>query len=1173
MRRRLFRILLALLILVVVALIAVQIILWTDLPRRIIVSRLQQQLGLRIEARSLSTGWLGNTSLRDVKLSLPLADESFLDVPRMEIGHTALLPLALTRRFSVQEIELQSPSLIARRDSAGRWNLQNVLELIQRATAGTPDPTKKKRPPALPRLSITDGTVTIIERDGQRAVIEPLTATGYPDGRLVYRYDVEVPNQLKAVGELAPGSDYKHEVRFVLQPRQWLTPWVQSPPTPLRLDGQWTGFVTDGAVAGRLNIEDAQFEKLTARGRVGVQAGGDRTVISPQNLVINTPLAAVPDVRIGSGNVQIEGPAVSIQQLRVGAIGGQAQFDGSANLDDKTADLFGTWRDLALPAEIKHSGNLKLSVKSAFPGRPEVTGEIITRGQLRKGVWDGRITVAGSGANWSAMDWLVQLPHLTWTSKLNWSIRDLALRLNHRDSLITLTEVTWPTADLLTARGELNLANRDWFLRARGRGTLPDETLAQGPVPFDFNIDVLGNRERVHLNEVFVNARGVRLRADGDYITGVPEPVALSVYLTHMPGQIVSPAELPIAGRLHSEGHLRGTLDPIKLRFVGVVTSDDLVVLERPYGDIRGAIEGNYNGDTAQFLVRDLSLFGGQWTINGIWPYDQPDRMAPSEVLRIDIGVEDLSLDDVAQTMRTQNVKGTLDGKWTLDVTRPRRNLIALRGSFNASDVAFAAFSADSITGQTDLRNGNLRLDPIEMRKGEEGKATATIETTLADMKKASVSLTAAAWPVAISDRGSAAVWADTHLDFDGATKSASGPVKARALIATTQQALGEVSIAGELRGRVAALENIQLSALGGSAQGHLTLNADDPARTHGLINWSNIEGQRIADLFPALEGLAGTYSGDISIDPAASPRALEPLHVRVQIEPSDGAFRTIALGPARLSAFLNLDKNFILQRIVLDEPAAEQRQTLAAEVDLDARNVPHNQRPVTWNDIRIADGRIKLWARRGQHPAGDVQTHIIADFNQLSLDPIVHAFKSDAEPMPARLHGQLILHGDPGDPDAILGDGRLRITDSDLAKFDPLAMLYDLLNVLGRQDADGNGSLTLSLQRSTLTLNNIQYFNRGVEAFSSDLTIRDVWKMPDSPFEGYIVGTARPLSALDLPLIVDVDKILSVLQTNLTTVHIDGTVAEPNPAPATFQEVGGGLKRFLSGKVTEQRR
>src|SRR5207248_3971010 len=124
MRRWLRRILYGLSIAIFLLAVGIQVVLWTDYPRRLVLSLVQRELGLRVEARALSTGWFGSTTLADVKLSLPLATESFLDMPEMKIRHTWLLPLIVTRNFEISAIDLEKPNLVVRRDASGRWNLQ-----------------------------------------------------------------------------------------------------------------------------------------------------------------------------------------------------------------------------------------------------------------------------------------------------------------------------------------------------------------------------------------------------------------------------------------------------------------------------------------------------------------------------------------------------------------------------------------------------------------------------------------------------------------------------------------------------------------------------------------------------------------------------------------------------------------------------------------------------------------------------------------------------------------------------------------------------------------------------------------------------------------------------------------------------------------------------------------
>jgi hypothetical protein len=197
------------------------------------------------------------------------------------------------------------------------------------------------------------------------------------------------------------------------------------------------------------------------------------------------------------------------------------------------------------------------------------------------------------------------------------------------------------------------------------------------------------------------------------------------------------------------------------------------------------------------------------------------------------------------------------------------------------------------------------------------------------------------------------------------------------------------------------------------------------------------------------------------------------------------------------------------------------------------------------------------------------VQSQIIAEFDRLNLDPLVHAIKPDEKKMPARLSGRLMIHGDPRHPARVFGDGHVEISDSDLANVKALALLYNVAALgLNPDRPIGAGSLDLSLHESKLEVDNFRYLNRGIEARSSGIQISRIWNLPHSPIHGYVVGSARPLGALNLPLLTDVDKILSVVQSGLTTVRIDGTVEDMKPKIVPFSEVGDAIRRLIVGDV-----
>src|SRR5688500_4852969 len=261
MRRWSIRILIALLVLLVVVIGVTQAVLWTDVPQRIVLAQVQKQLGLRMDAESVTTGWFGRTDLNNVTMSLPLAEESFLTMPTLRVQHTWLPWLLLTRKVEIKSLELNDAALVVRQDEAGRWNLQDVLELLartagkQQATAA-PGTTTRPQRPKLPKVIVENGTVTITDRQGRSTKLAPLEFTGLPDGPLVWRYDAAVASIGKIVGQLAPGTTWQHQVDFTITDAgPTLRPWLKDHIPTLSAAGEWDGEVQEGQVLGRLNLK------------------------------------------------------------------------------------------------------------------------------------------------------------------------------------------------------------------------------------------------------------------------------------------------------------------------------------------------------------------------------------------------------------------------------------------------------------------------------------------------------------------------------------------------------------------------------------------------------------------------------------------------------------------------------------------------------------------------------------------------------------------------------------------------------------------------------------------------------------------------------------------------------------------------------------------------------
>src|SRR5579864_9336104 len=121
-RRWVLRILIGIVALLAIVFVAVQIVLWTNLPKSIFVSKVEEGLGLRLGVTSLSTNWLGHTSMSGVKLALPLSDQSFATVSDMKVKHTNLLAILLGWPVQIKAVEFDKPVVYVRQNSLGQWN-------------------------------------------------------------------------------------------------------------------------------------------------------------------------------------------------------------------------------------------------------------------------------------------------------------------------------------------------------------------------------------------------------------------------------------------------------------------------------------------------------------------------------------------------------------------------------------------------------------------------------------------------------------------------------------------------------------------------------------------------------------------------------------------------------------------------------------------------------------------------------------------------------------------------------------------------------------------------------------------------------------------------------------------------------------------------------------------
>ncbi len=645
------------------------------------------------------------------------------------------------------------------------------------------------------------------------------------------------------------------------------------------------------------------------------------------------------------------------------------------------------------------------------------------------------------------------------------------------------------------------------------------------------------------LEKAYLNLGDAELSARGFYDGKRPEPVELDVWVTHVPlagdaGEGVERSRL-VRGRLHADTRLVGTLHPLHLVLTGRLRGRDLHFRRYSFEDPEAALSGVITAEFARFQTSRLRLLDANWELAGDWPVD------PEKSFALTVSVDGLALDKVGDVFGDERLTGVADAKATLRIPEPRLETIELDGTFAARDVAAAPLHAEHARGTVAMRGGVLRVAPVELREsGGSATASGTVDLIRAP-REFLVKLDAENWPLDVPRAGSVigSVAAAVRLDlanraaFGGATFNGTFTRDGREVAAADAELLAE--------GRALRVMRLEGTTLSGTFSGSGSYLLDDPNRTKLGLELRNVNASALAAWVPRLADFGGVFSGEIDIEPTDDPRALGPLGATLSLRSPDGGFGALAVNEVKLSAFANLSPDFDAYHLVTRDA------TLAA-----------------------ADGTATFFARLTRRQQdGSLSALVTADFERLSLDQIVHAAAPGADPMPGRLTGRLSLGGDPrrGARRAMFGNVNVELTESDLGNFDPIGFLYDLMNVRGRGDGrGGSGRVSARLDNASLQVTNFYLFNRGVEVRGAG-AVDDLFALPDSPIAGTLVGTARPLSALRLPFMADVDQILSVLQANATTVQVSGTLRQPDVRPTTLDEVSDTVRALLLGDVQRE--
>jgi hypothetical protein len=515
------------------------------------------------------------------------------------------------------------------------------------------------------------------------------------------------------------------------------------------------------------------------------------------------------------------------------------------------------------------------------------------------------------------------------------------------------------------------------------------------------------------------------------------------------------------------------------------------------------------------------------------------------------------------------------------------------------------------------LQNGQFKIDPIKLTRGNYGRIDAQAQVAMNNLRRIYAGINFTAFPIDIPPAGvsvqlfgGAVPTSDEEQNQtpqpitiflpDAKSKDAgarivraNGNFNLRTVVSIqsqkdangrqTMQPVGEVRSRATLRSRMLQLTEVNGNLFGGtlSAGGVTDITDLDHIfhNTHIYLAWDKLQSDLMVRLYPGIKGFGGTYSGQAQFQPSTDPRALEPLAIDVYSQSAGGHWRTVQVGNAEVHALMGA------HRLIAD-----------------------SLKPSL---LHIGGGAMEFWFSSSGHidttplPGGREQIVGTTVSNQLNItllalqtDQFVKAFDPTHAAGFGLLGGRIFMLSAPKTKTLLEAtsattasttrsiaqsqedtlqhllhsttvDGNIEIADSDLGNFGPISFLYNAMHLGGNiRKPTGHGTVSFHMEDGGMHISHMYYFNRGIEV-RGVATVDQMWKFPDSPLHGSVVGTARPLKNIKFPLFAEADAIFSALQGTLTSVNFDNTVRSPgNYQLVSLAQLGSELKGILLGEI-----
>lgn len=1134
MRRRLLRILLACLLVLIVAIAAIQFVLWSDWPRQRIERELQSQTGLHATIGAVDSGWFGRTVLRDVTLRLPLEHNPIAKLPQINLSHVSLIPMLLGADLDVERVELVEPTIDIYQKVDGTWNLASAIDVV-RHRQQAPDPSGPQSAIDLPAISVRDATISLATAGNYPVKLENVSFNGSPGGGSVWRFEADWPERLHVDGELTPLGQWAHrlEIQAGDTSRVVALFFPDAPPvTGWRLS--WEGDIRDRGLAGDLDVDEVRIGDYSGGGRLSMSVRGEGVDLSG---IRASAQAGDRRVRVSGGTIQLRPETVDVDRLRISAHDTQAMVSGRWNLALRQGEASLEWAGHLDQHSVHHRGTASASLTIAALG--QVSMQLAATGHAESSAGDGEacISLQASGPDWRELRSEIRFERLVWQPAPEASNGDAPLAppaearaVPDLSGAIAAIQLRWPRIELArlsipdaagSASGHYDASRGDWSLHAN-----LDQWAAPWlwPNPVTVSLAAFGSPDLAHLESFRLTATGLEASGDATF-DAANEPALLGRAALRVAVARAREDASDRRGMLELDAALRGSVQPLRLAFEGSLQGRDLPLGDGELESISLPVSGDVVKQKLSFQSGAGAALGGEFDLVG-------EYNPAAQALRAAVSARDISLEQLLRALgRPLQADGALSARVNIVAPIDRLAATTASGEWQLANARALDQTIERGAGRIRLDRASLFVSDLRLQQGG-GEITGQARVDL-QTRQLALQLAGQRWPLHFPNAAAhAVVDAGVDLDIDVPQRSARGRISVAGPVTYDSQEIGAIDIQAEAQGRTVAVRSLSASAFGGAIDGAGTLALDDWRRSQGELRWADLNLESIAGLWLQASPISGRSAGSVALKPATDPRAPEPMRVDVRVHQTGVRLRNIELGEASIVGFIGPS------RILID-----------------------NSR---WH---VAGGDVNLWSRLTWH--GDEPfAHVHATLDALDVNQLALAANPESGEIAGLISGQLSAGGYLRRPRRMFGEARLSIAQSDLANDPAIGLIYGALNLdFGKRKPEGSGRALIRLEGDALDVVRFEHFNRGADIVAR-LRIEDVWRGGASPISGVAAGAVRPLKNLKIPFLEDFDRALEAFQSGAATVRINGTLGQREARVVPFAEISGALQRILTGSA-----